>query len=158
MVYLERWMVSVSWLTTLFVTFMLVTDISIRSLFGTPLPAAYEISEVLMPYIVMFAFPYALTMNVHVRVSILTDRLNANLQFILEIIGNIFSLLTCILLTYSSWLRFWDSFIIREEILAPISIPWWLGKLGMPLAFGMFGFRFLLKLVDNMTHLNSKRG
>ncbi len=154
----ERAMMSLSWIITLFVTIMLVADISVRFLFGKPLPASYEISEVLMPYIVMFAFPYALTMSIHVRVTLLTDRLSRKAQLYCEILGNTLSLIMCVLLTYWSWLRFWESFLIGEEILAPVSIPWWIGKLGMPIAFGMFGLRFFLKLIECRTHPSHARG
>jgi TRAP-type C4-dicarboxylate transport system permease small subunit len=154
---IEKLMMSISWIVTLFVTILLVTDISMRALLGKPLPASYEISEVLMPYIVMFAFPYALTTGFHVRVTLLTERLGQKAQFYCEVLGNTLSLIICVLLTYWSWLRFWESFLIREEILAPVSIPWWIGKFGMPIAFGMFGLRFFLRLIEGFTHPSTER-
>jgi len=155
---IERGMMHLSWSVTLFVTIMLVTDIGLRALFGKPLPASFEISEVLMPYIVMFAFPYALTTNVHVKISLLTQIFSKRVQLYLHIFAGAISLLTCILVTYWSWLRFWASFIIGEEILAMVSIPWWIGKFGMPFAFGMFGVSFFLKLVEDLTQLVHERG
>jgi TRAP-type C4-dicarboxylate transport system permease small subunit len=139
----EKSLVVISWIATLFVTFMIVTDILLRFFFNLPLPASWEMSEVIMPYIVMFGFAYTLTIGVHVRVSLVVDRLPPKVQLVCDKFRNILSFAMCLLLTYWSWLRFWESFLIDEEILAAIQIPWWFGKLGMPIAFAMFATRYL---------------
>jgi len=144
---IEKTKIICSWLTTLFVTFMIVLDILLRFLFNHPLPASWEISEVLMPYIVIFGFAYTLTKNFHIRVSIITDHLPSKVQFSCRAFANVISFIMCVMLSYWSWLRFWESFMIKEEILAPISIPWWFGKLAMPMAFGTFGARYIMDLI-----------
>jgi TRAP-type mannitol/chloroaromatic compound transport system permease small subunit len=147
---IEKIQIAVSWLVTLFVTLMLVTDILLRFLFNYPLRAAWETSEVLMPYIVMFGFAHTLTTNVHVRVSLVTDRFPKKIRSGFETFGYLLSLTMCVLLTYWSWLRFWESFVIGEEILAAVRIPWWIGKLGMPLSFATFGGRYLLLVLEKV--------
>lgn len=144
---IEQAQIICSWITTLFVTFMIVIDIFLRFVFNHPLPASWEISEVLMPYIVILGFAYTLTKNFHIRVSIITDHLPSTGQFACRAFANVISFMMCVMLSYWSWLRFWESFVIREEILAPISIPWWLGKLAMPIAFGTFGVRYIMNLI-----------
>ncbi len=144
---IEKGEVVISWSATLFVTFMLVLDISLRFFLNRPLAASWEISEVIMPYIVMFGFAYTLTKNVHIQVTIVADRLPPKLRVPCEFFRDMISLAMCVLLTYWSWLRFWESFVMNEEILAAIWIPWWLGKLGMPLAFCSFGIRFMINIL-----------
>lgn len=136
-----------SWITTIFVTIMIVLDIFLRFFFNRPLPASWEISEVVMPYIVIFGFAYALTKNFHVRVSLVIDHLPWKIKYALGSLANITSFIICMIITYWSWLRFWESFQIKEEILAAISIPWWLGKLAMPIAFGTFGVRYFINFI-----------
>lgn len=150
---IERVQLVCSWIVTLFVTFMLVTDISMRFLFDQPLPASFEISEVLMPYIVMFGFAYALTTNVHVRVTLVTDRLSNRLQAVCEVFSYAVSFVVCAVLAYWSWGQFWESFVIREEILAAIKVPWWVGKFGMPAAFAMLAFRYLILFVQRFPRI-----
>jgi TRAP-type C4-dicarboxylate transport system permease small subunit len=146
----EKIQVVCSWVTTLFVTFLIVTDIFLRFFFNRPLPATWEISEVIMPYIVLFAFAYALTTNVHVRVSLLTDRLPKKGRITCDMVSNLLSLGLCLMLTYWSGLRFWTSFLSGEEILAAVKIPWWIGKFGMPAAFATFGLRYIVIITKDI--------
>ena len=145
---IERAEVIVSWSASLFVTMMLVLDVSLRFFLNLPLPASWEMSEVIMPYIVMFGFAYTLTKNVHIEVTIVADRLPSKAKVLCEFFRNMVSLGMCVLITYWSWVRFWESFVMNEEILAAIRIPWWLGKLGMPVAFFSLGVRFMINIIQ----------
>jgi len=147
-----------SWVMTMLVTFMLVIDISARFLFNKPLPASWEISEVLMPYIVIIGFAYTLTDDKHIFVSILTDLLPARIRAGLKVFAYLLSFLMCCLVTYFSWFWFWESFSINEQILAPINIPWWFGKFAMPLTFASFGMRFLLIAISSMPRTHPDPG
>ncbi len=60
---IDKVMVVISWAVTLFITFMIVIDVFLRFLFNKPLPASWEISEVVMPYIVFFALSQALAVG-----------------------------------------------------------------------------------------------
>jgi TRAP-type C4-dicarboxylate transport system permease small subunit len=149
----------VSWLVTLFTTFLIVTDVFLRFLLNKPLPATWEMSEVLMPYIVFLGFAYALRENAHIRVSLLTDRLSRRGQLGCEVFAGLLSFAMCALITGWSWLKFWDSFLIGEEILAPIHIPWWFGKFAMPLGMAFFTVRYLVQAASAMLECtNLRRG
>lgn len=146
---LEEGMIHLAWIVTLLMTIMIVTDVLLRFLFNHPLPASFEISAVAMPYIVIVGFAYTLNKGIHVRVSMISDRLSERTQLWFRFVRNIVSFAMCVLLTYWSFIRFWDSFLIGEEMLAAISIPWWIGKFGMPIGFAMFGIRFLIMIAKD---------
>jgi TRAP-type C4-dicarboxylate transport system permease small subunit len=154
---IERLLVVGSWLTTLFVTGMLVADIFLRFLFNHPLPASWEISEVAMSYIGMLGFACALTTNVHVRVSMVIDRLPPRPQLICRIFSNAISFPMCTLMTIWSWSRFWESLVMNEEILAAIKVPFWIGKFGMPVAFLILAARYLLMIIQDLMGANPGR-
>jgi TRAP-type C4-dicarboxylate transport system permease small subunit len=147
---IEKGMTVVSWSVTLFITFMIVIDVFLRFIFNKPLPASWEISEVIMPYIVFFALARALSVGAHVQVTIVTNLLSNKGQVACNVFANLFSFCVCALCTYWSWLRFWESFSIREEILAAIPIPWWAGKFAMPVGMGIFCLQYLLNLAMNV--------
>lgn len=147
----ERVMVAISWGVTLFITFMVVIDVFLRYFFNKPLPASWEISEVIMPYIVFFALSRALVVGAHVKVTIITNLLSERKQRILEKVSLLICIIMCLPLTWWSWLRFIDSFRIREEILAAIRIPWWVGKFAMPMGLAIFALRYLLLLFNQQT-------
>jgi C4-dicarboxylate transporter DctQ subunit len=145
---IEKVMVVISWAVTLFITFMIVIDVFLRFAFNKPLPASWEISEVVMPYIVFFALSRALAVGAHVQVTIVTTLFNRKGQRVCEIIATLICIIVCVPLTYWSWLHFWSAYRIGEEILAAIKIPWWLGKFAMPIGLGTFTLRYLFNLVN----------
>lgn len=144
---LEKRLTDISWIVCISVTVMIVIDIFLRFAFNHPLPASWEISEVMMPFIVFFPFAYTSTIDAHVRVSLIKDRVSPKVRIWFEMSANTISLLMCAMITYWSWLRFWESFMINEEMLAAIKIPWWLGKMAMPIGMGMFAIRYLIQLL-----------
>lgn len=145
--YIEKVLTVISWSVTLFITFMIVIDVFLRSTLNKPLPASWEISEVIMPYIVFCALAMALNEGAHVKVSIVTNLLPARGKYLCAIFSNLFAICICVPFAYYSWLRFWHSFLIREEILAAIKIPWWLGKFAMPIGLAAFCARYTYRLV-----------
>jgi len=147
---IDKNMMNLAWISTLFMTLMIVSDVLLRFMFNRPLPATFEIGSVVMPYTTMFGFAYTLRVDKHVKVVILVDRLSDIIRYFLLLFRDIVSLLTCAVFTYWSWLRFWESFILQEEMLAAIHIPWWIGKLGMPIGFGALGLQFLVHIIRNV--------
>jgi len=143
----EKYLMFVSWFATIFITIMIIIDVFLRFFFNKPLPATWEMSEVVMPYIVLFALAYTLTKDVHVRMYLVTNLLPPKARFGCEIFSNVISIGFCLMMTYWSWLFFWESYIIGEDMLAAIKIPWWLGKFAMPVGMATFSVRFIFKLL-----------
>jgi len=148
---IELFLTDISSVVCLAVTFMIVLDIALRYLFNKPLPASWEISEVLMPYIVFFPLAYTLSIGGHVRVSFIKERVSVKMQNRFDIISNTISFLFCLMITYWSWLRFWESVIKDETILAAVYVPWWVGKIAMPIGMFLFSLRYLFCLMKNIS-------
>jgi TRAP-type C4-dicarboxylate transport system permease small subunit len=144
---IEEGLMIFSWVATLFITFLIVIDIFLRFVLNKPLPATWEMSEVVMPYIVFFALAYTLEKDVHIRMNLVITRLPSKFRFACEIFSNIVSISICVMMTYWSWLLFRDSFLAGEDMLAAIKIPWWFGKLSMPVGMAAFSFRLIIKLI-----------
>ncbi len=147
---IEKILVEISWIVCVVIALMIVTDITMRYFLNKPLPASWEISEISMPYIVFFAFGFTSSINGHVRVSLIRDLFSPRVQRIFDLLANGLSFLICALITYWSWGRFWDSFLIREEIMAAIRIPWWVGKMAMPIGMGVFSARYLMSFFRDL--------
>ena len=147
---IEKGLTAVSWIVTIAVTLMIVADITLRFFFNHPLPATWEISEVCMPAIVFMAFAYTLTLDQHVKMSLVKEHVPPKVQVAFEVISNLISFTLCALITYWSWRRFRTSFASREEILAAIYVPWWPGKLMMPIGMGFFTLRYFMRFLNNV--------
>ncbi len=129
-----------------FLTLMIVSDVVLRVLFNSPLPASAEMTELIMPYIAFGALAYTLAIGTHVRISLFTERTPTHLQKYFEMLAALVGFLFCAVLTYKGWFFFWDSFVIREEMLAIIKLPWWVGKFSLFLGFLFMTLRFLFNL------------
>ena len=148
---IEKFFASVSWIVALLVSALIVLDVFLRFVFDKPLPATWEISEVFMPLIVFLSFAYTLTINAHVRVTLFKDRMPPKIRLASDIFANAISFVICAMITYWSAIRFWESFVINEEMLAAIKIPWWIGKGAMPVGFGLFAIRYLILLFYDLS-------
>lgn len=147
----ETTITAFSWMVTIFLTLMIVIDVSGRFFFNRPLPATWELGEICMPYIVFFPFAYALRRDNHVRVLLIRNQFSPGVQRRMKIFTDAISVPICALMTYYSWLRFWDSYSLQEEMLAAVRILWWWGKIAMPIGMGIFTIAYILQLFQSAT-------
>lgn len=148
--WIEKAATCVGWSVCLGVTLMIVIDVVGRALLNKPLPATWETSEVLMPFIVFLPFAYTLEVGSHVRVSLFVDRLSEKVRNVLRGFTDLLSIAVCGLLTYYSWKVAWESFLINEEMLAAVTIPWWPGKMAMPVGMALFTLRYAIRFFSRL--------
>ena len=127
--------------------FLIVVDVTLRYVFASPIPGAAESTELLLDWIVLSALGYTLAVGGHVRVTLVLHRLSSRLRLGAEILDCVIGIAFCGLMIYVSWLFFWDSFIIREFMMAQVKLPYWVGKMAMPLGFFMFFITFFSMLL-----------
>ena len=152
----NRWnyyLLPISWLALITIILMVTTDVTGRFLFGAPLPASFEMSALLMPFIMFPALAYALSMGLHIRVSLLTRRLPPRAQLWFEIGADVIGLALFAMITYFSFLHFWKSFLIRELTFASIDLPWYSSKVMLFIGAACFSLQFFLGLQSNKSRL-----
>jgi TRAP-type C4-dicarboxylate transport system permease small subunit len=131
----------------LFLTLMIFADVALRFIFNAPLPASAEATELIMPYIAFCSLAYTLFKGTHIRITLFTEHGSASTRMAFDIICSVFGLLCSAVFTYYSWLLFWNSLIINEQMAAIIKMSWWIGKFSMPLGFFFFTIRYLLNTI-----------
>ncbi|MFH1060131.1 MAG: TRAP transporter small permease [Pseudomonadota bacterium] len=132
---------------------MITWDVIVRYLFNAPLPASVEISEILEPYVIFLPFAYTLAAGRHVRVTIITMRLKGRLGLCAEAFTYLVDLLLFSLFAYYACAEFCHSFAIGEIMMAAIRLPWWLGKLAMPVGMFFICLQCVINLVLLFTSL-----
>lgn len=158
--YIERASKAILWvvgISIIFMILMVVIDVFGRYLFNSPLPATFEMSQLIMPIAIFPAFAYALSTRQHVRVSLITDRLPPRAQSACDAFAYLLGLVFAVLITYWGWQQFWESFATKEIMPAAISVPWWVGKFFMPFGGFFFAVYFLVLLLKALSHLLRKR-
>ena len=129
-------LVALSGTTLICMACMVTYDVIVRYVFNSPLPASVEISMLMEPYVVFLPFAYTLAKGSHVKVNVVTMLLPACMRKICNIFSGVLDIIFFTLLCYFSLLEFYESYEVGEIMLAAIRLPWWSGKLAMPL--GMF--------------------
>jgi TRAP-type C4-dicarboxylate transport system permease small subunit len=130
-----------------FISILIVMDVLLRFIFNAPLPAATEICTLLMPYIAFLPFAYTLAAGQHVRLTLLTGRLPLKLRAKVEAFVYIVCFIFFSILFWYSWLAFWEALRGGEIMPAIITIPWWIGKLAMPVGVLLIAAQCILSFI-----------
>jgi len=133
-----------------------VVDVTGRFTLNKPIRGGIEIAQVMMAYVVFFAFAYALIKGAHVRVSLLLERFPLRIRLAMEVLSAVLGVFLFGFLTWGSWRLFWESWIAREWMPAAIRVPWWLPKFALPLGMFFITVQFLIYMVINVSQLRSR--
>jgi TRAP-type C4-dicarboxylate transport system permease small subunit len=137
-------------------TFMIVYDVFSRFAFNAPLPATVEVSELLMAYIVFLTLGYTLSLGLHIRVTVLFEYIPKSAKVYFDLFAAVLGTCFCAMVTYYAWDFFMHSFEIREEMLAVIKLPWYVGKFAMPLGFLFFTIHYFANFLDTVLSLSGR--
>lgn len=124
-------------------------DVLSSHLFKAPIPGAIEIIVLTMPWVVSLALAFALIKGAHVRVTILCNRFPDPLLSRFYFVAHLLAFLFFCALTYGSCLHFWSSWEVREPMFAALlTLPWWLGKLALPVGIFLIAIQHLLEAAN----------
>lgn len=142
---------------TLFLTIWITLDITKRFFTGTPLPVTYNLSEMLLGWIIFIPMAYTLVVGQHVRVTILTDRLRPRWRLASDIFVYLVALVFFGTLTYYAWPFFWSSFSIREIIAPGVFLPWYMGKITLFIGMLLITAMCLLYILDRIAKISGRK-
>lgn len=154
---IDRGLIFITGACLIVLTLLIFFDVFLRYLLNSPLPATTEISELIMPYIGLSVLSYALYTSSHIRITFLTDKTSGKVKTTFDLACNLSGLIFSAFVTWGSWKFFYGSFVIREEMLSVIKLPYYLGKFSMPLGFGIFTLRFLCHVITDVLSYRSGR-
>lgn len=140
-------------LLILAITLIIVVDAGGRFLFDKPLLGGVEISKVLLAWILFCSLTWSLLQGAIVQVTMVIGRLPTRLYLVFEVLIAILSLLFFGLVVYAGWLQFWESFVVGEEMAAPIWVPFWLAKLAVPVGCFLIGMQIGINFVARLLKL-----
>jgi TRAP-type mannitol/chloroaromatic compound transport system permease small subunit len=101
----------------------------------------------LFGFVFLFAAPYTLVQNRHVRVDVIFGRLSNRSQQIINLVGHIFLLLPfCVFGVWASYDFAIDSWLIREMSPDAGGLPRYIVKIIVPIAFLLLGIQSLAEI------------
>lgn len=126
----------------------------VRKLFDTSSNAWLELQWWLFAVAFLFAAPWTLKDNEHIRIDVLSSSLSQRWRNIIEVVGHVFFLLpTAALILYTSWHYAAISWFQNEQSKDAGGLPQWPVKAIIPLAFALLlaqGISELIKRVAIM--------
>lgn len=126
----------------------------VRKLFNTSSNALLEIQWYLFAAIFMLAAGYTFLRNEHVRIDILTSRLSARGQNIVDILGILFFLLPmAVLILWLSWPIVMTSLASGEMSQNSGGLIRWPVKMMLPLGLGLLVLQAFSELVKRIAFL-----
>lgn len=127
-----------------------VADVGGRWLFNRPIPAAFEVTEFLMAFVVFFALAYTQRVGGHVRVLVVTGRLSRRGQRLLDVVALAIALGLALLITWKSFGYFWASWRIRETTVGLVDLPLYPALMTVPLGAALFSLQLLSDLLRSV--------
>lgn len=144
---------SVMWLVLIAVVIS-AGNALVRKLFNTSSNALLEIQWYLFAAIFMLAAGYTFLRNEHVRIDVLTSRLSARGQNIIDVIGILFFLLPmAVLILWLSWPIVTTSLATGEMSQNPGGLIRWPVKMLLPLGLGLLVLQAVSELIKRIAFL-----
>lgn len=140
----------------LIITFTVIIDIVGRNLANKPLTGTVDISRLLLSLILFLGLAYAQRTGAHVRITLFYRYLPSRVVQLMEVIVFAGGLFLLSFLAYSSWVLFYDSWLIKEVMVAPIELPQWLAKLALFIGSVLFAVQFGIDLMDSVRKLRRR--
>lgn len=122
---LDRAFMALAWVAAALAAAMMFTtfgDVVMRYLFRSPIPGAFEITEVSMGLIVFFALPWMIRKGGNIRVTILFDRFPERTRRAATFVTELLCAATCVFIAWRVWL-FGERILRYGEVTMELRIP-----------------------------------
>jgi len=142
----------VSMLTTFLMMLLMVTDITLRFLFSSPILGAFEIVEVMMVVVVFFSFAQTQVKKGHVAVDVLTNLLPETIRRIFGVITLSLAVAMTAVATYANYLQ--TVTVMKEKMTtAVLYIKVYPFYMVILIGMAVFGLTLIVDLLKNIIGL-----
>lgn len=147
---------SVAWLIVVAVLVSALNAI-IRKVFDASSNSWLELQWVLFSAVFLFCSPWTLMDNEHIRIDIVSFRLPKRVRDGIDIFGHVFFLLPfTLVMLYTSWPFFLNSYRINEQSLNAGGLPQWPAKMLVPIGFALLFIQAISELIKRIAIFTGK--
>ena len=132
-----------------FFMFMVVSDVTGRYAFNSPIPGTMEIGEIILAFVVFPGWAAVLANNQHIRVLLVVDRLPPRWRVWLEMLALVVGFAMMLPIAHYSFGFALDSYMIKE-IGFTYSIPRYPGKAAFFIGSTLFAIQFLIMFFSQL--------
>ena len=147
---INTWTAAISSWSLLAMTLFVAFEVVSRYVFNKPTIWAWDVNVQLMMMLLMLGMAEAYRRDVHVRVDVVTSHLSPRQRAWIEVaLAPVFFFVT-VLLVWSCWEYFLDSYQRREDASTIFAPPLWPIKFTLPLGGALLLLQGLVKLVRDL--------
>lgn len=141
---------SVAWLIVAAAVVSALTSV-VRKLFDLGSNSWLEVQWWLFAICFLFAAPWTLARNEHIRIDIVSSRLPQWIRNVIEVIGHVFFLLPmAAMIVFTSWYFFTTSYAQNEQAQNAGGLPQWPIKAVIPAAFALLFIQGVSELIKRI--------
>ncbi len=128
-----------------------------RYLFKSPEPYSYELSTIFLLWTFVLALAYLEKLDGHLRVDFFVMLLPKKFKlFILNVLGSLFGLVFCSVLTWEGFNVAMYSLEIGEKSMSVWAIPLFPVKIVIPAGYGLLCILLVFKIIRGLLNLRDK--
>lgn len=128
-----------------------------RYLFKSPEPYSYELSTIFLLWTFVLAIAYLEKLDGHLRVDFFVMLLPKKFRlFILNVLGSLFGLVFCSVLTWEGFNVAMYSLEIGEKSMSVWAIPLFPVKIVIPAGYGLLCILLVFKIIRGLLNLRDK--
>ena len=132
-----------------FFMFMVVSDVTGRYAFNSPIPGTMEIGEIILAFVVFPGWAAVLANNQHIRVLLVVDRLPPRWRVWLEMLALVVGFAMMLPIAWYGFSFALDSYITKE-IGFTYGIPRFPGKAAFFIGSTLFAIQFLIMFFSQL--------
>lgn len=138
---------------------MWVIDINAlsRKLFNWPLPAGVEVTQALLPAVIMLPFAFALLGRQHVNTVVLVSAMPPRAQRAVSVFWMLCGCLLFAAVTWGTWRYAMRSYAMNEQVWgATVQFPMWPSKMVIAVGTALLSLQFLLEALRSLVTQDDK--
>lgn len=132
---------------------LITAQVLSRRVLASPMVIADELSGWLLVICTFSALGYALLHGDHIRVTLLSERLPARVQSVLQVMGGLVGAAVTALLAWRTAVMAWDSFAGGTFSIAGSGLPLWPVHVFMPIGFAILLAQMVVQTLDELARL-----
>ena len=148
---LERWAIYLSVIMIFVMMILTSLDTFLRDVFNSPLPGVYELHSMMMVGVLYLGLAYAQSKRSHIRMDILSSRMDSSNQSLLQVLGDAVFLFIAALIVWRMGIEAWTAWTTGDFLYGIVKFPLWPAKLAITLGTALLSLRLITDIVRNPT-------
>jgi TRAP-type C4-dicarboxylate transport system permease small subunit len=145
-----KWVAVISGAVVVLLMLYTVIDVAGRYIANTPMPGAYEFTNIFLIYITYFGVTLVQARGGHMRLGFLYEKGDIRGKALIDFISVLFGIFILGIIAWQGWLYAIDSWRIQEVTMGSYTLPVFPGRIALAVGASIFVIQYLIDLIKNL--------